>query len=338
MVVLVAMACPFATLPGCGRESDKAAENAGPKLKVAYIGLVSEAPIFVAQEKGFFREEGIDVELVKTDWNGLRGGLDRGSFDAAATLLMYLLKPIDQGADIKITGGTHMGCLQVQAGALTEIKNTSDLKGKRIAVSSMDSPPFYFACRALAAAGPNPRRDVTWLVIEPEVMEEALLSGQVDAVANSEPIGSMLLARDKVHTIVDQSTDLPYRDEFCCVAVVSGKLASSNPAAAAKVTRALLKGAKWVGENSSVAVYLAVERKYVASSAELNSRAMSRLRYAPGVSRCRDSVKSAAKDMKLLGLLKGSADSAELARRAWLDLEGVTDDWLKGLQVEKVSL
>src|SRR5690348_15488161 len=52
------------------------------KLKVAYLGLTCEAPIFVAQEQGFFKEEGLDVELVKTEWDGLREGLGLGRFDA----------------------------------------------------------------------------------------------------------------------------------------------------------------------------------------------------------------------------------------------------------------
>src|SRR5262249_1690994 len=66
------------------------------KLKVAYIGLTCEAPIFAAKENGFFAEEGLDVELVKTDWKGLQPGLSTGKFDANHTLLMYLLQGIEK--------------------------------------------------------------------------------------------------------------------------------------------------------------------------------------------------------------------------------------------------
>ena len=41
--------------------------------------------------------------------------------------------------------------------------------------------------------------------------------------------------------------------------------------------------------------------------------------------------------MKAAGLLNPSTDPAELAKRAWLDLDGVTDEWVKGLKVEKVA-
>src|SRR5690606_7702971 len=101
---------------GCGQGTDATkTDDAGP-LKVAYLGLTCEAPIFAAQEKGYFRDEGVDVELVRTDWDGLRDGLGLGRFDANHTLIMYLLKPIEQGLDVKITGGIHTGCLRIQAG------------------------------------------------------------------------------------------------------------------------------------------------------------------------------------------------------------------------------
>jgi NitT/TauT family transport system substrate-binding protein len=41
--------------------------------------------------------------------------------------------------------------------------------------------------------------------------------------------------------------------------------------------------------------------------------------------------------MKQAGLLKPSTDPVALAKRAWLDLDGVTDDWVKGITVQKVT-
>lgn len=48
------------------------------RLKVAYLGLTCEAPLFVTQAEGFYEEEGLDVKLVKTDWDALREGLGTG--------------------------------------------------------------------------------------------------------------------------------------------------------------------------------------------------------------------------------------------------------------------
>jgi NitT/TauT family transport system substrate-binding protein len=333
--IMLGASC-LALLPaGCGHEPTK--------LKVAYLGLTCEAPIFVAEEKGFYKEEGLDVELVKTDWDGLREGLGSGQFDANHTLIMYLLKPIEGGSDIKITGGIHAGCLRVQAGINSDIKTVKDLKGKTIGVPThLGSPPYLFCSRVLAANGINPdpdskNNDVHWLTFPPAELGLALSQGKVDAVATADPIGTILLGKGQVKTIADQAEDEPYKDEYCCAAVVSGKLARGNPAAAAKVTRAMLKAAKWVNENPTAAANLGVDKNYVAASAEINAQALSKLNYMPGVSRCRKSIDQAAAEMKKAGLLKATTDPVELAKKAWIDLDGVNDDWVNSLKVEKVA-
>jgi NitT/TauT family transport system substrate-binding protein len=256
---------------------------------------------------------------------------------------MYLLKPIESGTDVKITGGIHTGCLRLQAGANSDVKAVKDLKGKKVGVPThIGSPPYLFSCRVLAANGIDPRPekkdpDVEWVAYPPAELELALKQGKVDAVATSDPIGTILIGKGLVKVLADQAADEPYKDEYCCAAVVSGKLAKENPRAAAQVTRALLKGAKWVNENPIAAAHMAVEKKYIASTAEINAQAIAKLNYIPGVARCRESVDRAAKDMQAAGLLKPSTDPAELAKRAWLDLDGVTDEWVKGLKFEKVA-
>jgi NitT/TauT family transport system substrate-binding protein len=328
-------------LAGCGKGSDGTGGAERTELKVAYLGLTCEGPIFAAYEKGFFKEEGLDVELVKTDWDGLREGLGLGRFDANHTLIMYLLKPIEQGMDVKITGGIHTGCLRLQAGVKTDIKTVKDLRGKKIGVPThIGSPPYIFASRVLAAHDIDPRPEaeqVTWLPFPPDVLGKAVDDGRVDAVATSDPIGTILLGKKLVRTIADQAVDPPYADEYCCAAVVSGKLARESPAAAAKVTRALLKAAKWVGANPTAAAKMAVEKNYIAASVDINAQAISKLKYVPGVAKCRRDLDQAAKEMKKAGLLKASTDPAELAKRAWLDLDGVTDDWVAGIKVATVA-
>ncbi len=334
-------------LAGCGQTPAKkegAPSSNSPnassdpiKLKVAYIGLTCEPPIFVAYENGFFKEEGLDVELVKTDWEGLQSGLGLGKFDANHTLVMYLLKPIEAGLDVKITGGVHTGCLRVQAGIKTDIKTMADLKGKKIGITVFGSPPHLFASRALAVNGMDPKKDVDWVTFPPDAMGLALDQGRIDAVASAEPIGTILTVKEKVRTIADQATDDHYKDEFCCATAVSGKLMRENPAAAAKVTRAMLKGAKWVSVNPTAAAKLAVEKKYLAASPEINAQAISKLNYLPGVSKCRKDLDVVANEMKTAGLLKANTNAADLAKKAWADLDGLTDEWVKGIQVDQVA-
>jgi NitT/TauT family transport system substrate-binding protein len=307
------------------------------KLRVSYLGLTCEGPIFAAYELGFFKEEGLEVELVKTDWDSLRDGLGLGRFDATHHLTMFLLKPIEQGLDIKLTGGVHTGCLRLQAGLNTDIHRVEDLKGKRIAISSMGNPPFMFSGRVFSQHGMDSSRDVEWYVYPNDAMELALDQGQIDAVASAEPIGSILLWHDKVRNIADQATSPPFDKEYCCVTVVNGRLAREAPENAAKVTRAMLKGALWVQTNQTAMAKFAVEKNYISASVEVNAQAISKLNYLPGVAKARRDLLAAAQDMKKFGYLNEDTDPEELIKQAWLELPGVSDEWIKTLKVEKVA-
>ena len=330
-----------ATLLGVGYNASKATSPTGgehlTKIRVGYIGITCEAPIFCAVENGFFKDEGLDVELVKCEWSKYKDVLALGGFDIAHHLIMYLLKPTEQGLDVKFTAGIHAGCLRVQTATGGYIKTVKALRGKRIGVPGMGTPPFIFANRVLSANGIDGRREVTWIVFPAGELGLALDKGLVDAVADSEPIGTLLLANSKVRNVVDQATDAPYKDEYCCAVVVNGKFLANNPKAAAAATRALLKGAKWVEANPAAAARLSVEKKYLASNPELNTVAISHLRYVPSVSGAEDAVKSAAKEMKTAGMLDQTTDVAGLAKKAFVRLDGVSDEWLQSLQVDKIA-
>jgi NitT/TauT family transport system substrate-binding protein len=341
LVAVLLAGAGIALLPvGCGK-SQKATDGDPGKIKVAYLGLTCEAPIFVAQEKGLFTEQGLDVELVKTDWDGLREGLASGQFHANHTLVMYILKGVEKGSDFVVTGGVHMGCLRVQVGWNSPIKSVSELRGKRIGVpTNIGSPPAMFASRALAAAGIDPSveaKEVTWVALEPGLLGERLKQGELDAVATSDPIGTILEGTRVTKTIVDQTKDKPYADEYCCAMVVNGEFARKYPSAAAKVTRAILKGSKWVNENPKAAAELGIAKNFISASVETNTQALMQLRYVPGVAQAKRSLEHAAEDMKKAKLLSPSTDPAALAKRAWRDLDGVTDEWVVAESVTHIE-
>jgi len=341
--LIVALAVGTLLLAGCSQKKENAAAPGGSrgnglvKIRVGYIGLTCEAPIYIAVEKGFFKEEGLDVTLVKCDWANYKDVMALGGYDITHHLVMYFLKPIEQGLDVKFTGGIHRGCLRVQAAVNGKVNSVEDLRGKRIGIPGMGTPPFIFANRVLSAHGIDPSKEITWIVFPAGELGLAVDKGEVDAVADSEPIGTMLVAEGKVKNIADQANDAPYKDEYCCEVIVSGKFLAASPKAAVAATRALLKAAKWVQTNPAAAARLSVEKKYLASNPELNTVAISHLNYIPSVSLAEASVKSAAVAMKKAGMLSPTTDVDELAKRAFVYLPGVTDEWIDSLQVEKVA-
>jgi NitT/TauT family transport system substrate-binding protein len=332
--LLLVVFCGALAVCGCKRGGDSQDSN---KVRIGYIGLTCEAPIFTAVEKGFFKEEGLDISLVKCDWKNYKDVLALGGYDITHHLVMYFLKPIEQGLDVKFTGGIHRGCLRVQALAKSDIRTVKDLRGKRIGVPGMGTPPFIFANRVLGANGIDASKEITWIVFPAGELGLALDKGEVDAVADSEPIGSLLLSQGKVRNIADQAADAPYSDEYCCAVLVNGKFLARNPKATAGATRALLKAAKWVEANPKAAAKLSVEAKYLASTVDMNTVAISHLRYVPSVSGAEVAVKLASAEMKTAGMLSPTTDVEALARKAFVKLEGVSDEWLQSLSVEKVA-
>ncbi len=330
--------CTAASLTSCGKKTTTTEVVNSKKVKIGYIGLTCEAPIYTAYEKGFFKEEGLEPELVKCSWAAYKDNLALGSYDITHHLVMYFLKPIEQGLNVRFLGGVHTGCLRVQTAVNSPIKKIQDLKGKRIGVPGMGTPPFVFANRVLGTNGVDPSTDIEWKVFPAGELGLALSKGEVDAVANAEPIGTLLIADGRARNIegMDEATDEPYASEYCCEIIANGKWIDANPDTAARATRAILKGAVWVQQNPKAAAQMAVDKKYLASTVELNTVALSRLKYIPSVALAEQTLYSAAREMKEAKMLAPTTDTDALAKKAFRHLDGVTDDWIKTVKVETV--
>ena len=336
--ILNVILCTVFLFAGCSRKTSTTKIINSKHVKIGFIGLTCEAPIYTAYEKGFFKEEGLEPELVKCSWANYKDNLALGSYDITHHLVMYFLKPIEQGLDVRFLGGVHTGCLRVQTGVNSPIHTIQDLKGKRIGVPGMGTPPFVFANRVLGTHGVDASKDITWKVFPAGELGLALTKGEVDAVADAEPIGTLLVADGRARNIdgMDEATDEPYASEYCCEIIGNGKWIDANPDTAARATRAILKGAVWVQQNPKAAAKLAVDKKYLASTVELNTIALSRLKYIPSVGRAEQTLYTAAKEMREAKMLSPTTDTDALAKRAFQHLDGVTDEWIKTVRVEKV--
>jgi NitT/TauT family transport system substrate-binding protein len=89
--------------------------------------------------------------------------------------------------------------------------------------------------------------------------------------------------------------------------------------------------------NPSAAAKVAIEKKYVAATLEVNAQAIAMLKFEPGVAKAKRDIRTAALEMKKAGFLKKDTDPQEVAKNAWLDLEGVSDDWHKTVKVKQVA-
>lgn len=274
---------------------------------------------------------------MKVEWTQFKDVLALGGFHIGHQPVMMFLKPIEQGLDVKMTAGVHKGCLRVQAPRGGKISKVEDLRGKRIGVPGMGTPPFIFANRVLGRNKIDPRTEITWRVFPSGELGLALEKNEIDAVATSEPIGSLLLAEGKVQNIADLGVDMPYADEYCCSIMMNGKYLEANRAACAAASRAVLKGAKWVEANPRAAARMSVEKGYIASNPELNTQALGGLRYIPSVAGGRDAIRTAAQDMMAVGMLDAATNIEEVTKRIYVEFDGVTDEWLETVKVPKLA-
>ncbi len=72
LVAVLGLAVLTAAAAGsCTRDESRVLANGRTKVRIGYIGITCEAPLFTAMEKGFFEEEGLDVEMVRCEWASL---------------------------------------------------------------------------------------------------------------------------------------------------------------------------------------------------------------------------------------------------------------------------
>ncbi|MDR2429324.1 MAG: ABC transporter substrate-binding protein [Puniceicoccales bacterium] len=318
----------FALVPALAHAEANAAATPGAPLKkitIAHVGSTCDSTVFIAKSQGFFQEEGLDAELVLGDWNFIKEGLAFGRITATQGLVMNYLKPIEQGLDARFTAGIHRGCLHILAPKNSPIKTGADLKGKRIGVPGLGSSPWVFAARVASDNGCDIRRDVEWRPFPVAELKLALDKREVDAIALSDPIAEILLSSGEVKSIVNQGTDAPYKDEYCCVMVVNGKLSREDPATAAAITRAVLKAAAWIEANPRKTAELAVAAKHIAGSVEINARVLSKLDYAPSVEGGREATRTAATALRRSGVIAKNVDIEKLVARTFTALPGLDD-------------
>ena len=161
-----------------------AADKPLDKFRIGYIAEPAHGLHFVAKEKGFFKEEGIDAELFQfsNTAEGLTalkaGKLDVGTFGTAGPLLF-----ISKGADFTIFGGMMIGgqAIITRPENADKFKKLENFKGKKIGMGKLTTGDVIFR-GALLQAGIDWRKDLTIVELQGQgAVVEAVKKGAVDA-------------------------------------------------------------------------------------------------------------------------------------------------------------
>lgn len=164
---------------------------------------LSYVPLYYGQEKGFFAEEGLDVQVLVV--RGVIGvsSLMSGEIDVtchAGSGFSAILR----GIPLKIISVTRDRPLHELLVA-PAIGTSADLKGKTIAVGSLEGTAAVITRRVLEAKGIDPQKDVMLLTMEAYARLQALVTGKVAGAMITPP--STYLAQDQGFKVFGRGRD-----------------------------------------------------------------------------------------------------------------------------------
>ena len=178
---------------GCGNTSDQTAGN--KELQEINIGLmpdIDSVPVIMAQEKGYFAEEGLKVNIQQ-----FKSAMDRdaalqsGNLDGAISDMLAVAFAKSGGFDVKVTAFTN-GSYKLIAGKDAEVNSIHDLIGKDVAISK--NTIIEYVTDQITVTNNMPENSLNKVVI-PQIPTrlEMLQNGKLAAATLPEPMGSIAI-------------------------------------------------------------------------------------------------------------------------------------------------
>jgi len=204
----------LAAVPAIGLTGANARAQALEKTKVS-IAVGGKAsfyylPLSIAEFKGFYKAEGLDVEI--SDFAGGSRALAAvvgGSADVVSGAYEHTINLQQKGQMFQafvLQGRAPQMAIGVSSKTMAGYKSVADLKGKKIGVSAPGSSTNMMASFMLANAGLK-ASDVSFVGVGTGAgAVTALRSGQIDAISNVEPVMTMLQQSGDIRIVADMRT------------------------------------------------------------------------------------------------------------------------------------
>ncbi|MGH7828259.1 MAG: ABC transporter substrate-binding protein [Candidatus Binatia bacterium] len=183
-VMVLAAVTFLGGLPGTSRAQDKI--TVGITTKTGTTGL----PFVVAEEKGFFKSEGLNAVSVVMQNQVVVNGVVTRHVDYGGTFSNFIGAALS-GLPVRIVMAVMDGSDHYLVTS-PNIKRVEDLKGKKFGISSFGGTPHSEAIMILRKHGMNPDKDVTFLQIGGSSSRYAALhSGSIDAAMLVPPFNKL---------------------------------------------------------------------------------------------------------------------------------------------------
>lgn len=188
--------------------------EAATKIALLYTPAVDFAGCYVAKDRGFFAERGLDVELSLAQ-NGavIAPALVSNSAQIGTPTLAVLLQADEQGLGLVVVAGgtvapTPPGATGVVAREGSGLKGAADLVGRKVGVPSFGGTLDVLAKNWVRASGADYRK-VDWVEVPFPRMGDSLKAGLVDAVQAVAPFYRRIIDEKLGYSIGDPNADVP---------------------------------------------------------------------------------------------------------------------------------
>ncbi len=275
------------------------AAGAPDTVKIAYVAIMNFAPLYVAIERGYMKEQNIQVEMQKvTSGSDAMAFLANGQLDAGGIgIQASTFNAINKGFDLRIVASA---ALQPRKDGPTvllvrkdlydsgKIKSVADLKGKKIAIAGGGGTTgAYFVAKILKENGLT-IKDIEMVNLAAPDMPLAVDKGSVDGALAGPPYSDQILSDKKGVLLVKDMAP----GAMTTVFMYSGKFMSTRPDVAKRFMTALVKGSRAMqGDQYLAPTNLKAYLAYVTSTEEGIKNGAPQL-YDPDLKVYVDSIKS----------------------------------------------
>ena len=227
-----------------------------PTVRIGYLNIVASLPLFVAEERGFFKDAGIqyDATVIATS-NQLVDAIVAGNLDcyiessAVPVLAVELQSPgkLRVFSVSEITSQAPFDALLVKEDS--SIKRLPELSGKRIGVFP-GSTATNLLKKYLKDQGVDVS-SITFVPLPPTNQLTALIQGAIDALHAYEPTTAIAMAKGGVRQLFGSAYAAMLSPNPQGVAAVSAEFIKKHPDTAAKVVSAFERAMVFMKERDA---------------------------------------------------------------------------------------
>jgi NitT/TauT family transport system substrate-binding protein len=260
---------------------------------------IASIDLYVAQERGFFREEGLDPQLVQVRATAAIAAGVSGEVHALGSI-GSAMRAVQRGVPIKVLA-VSLRRPVFWLVSRPELKTFADLKGKVMGTTTLGGSQHTAGIRLLRKNGLDPDKDVTTVLAgDVPTQLQALVNGSIQIGILSPPI--LIVARDKFKMNVLASA----MDEFTSLQNglgVADRVLKEQRELVKKMLRARAKGNRYFHQNERgtaevLAKYIGVDLVTALETVRLTRSAFT-TNGIPGDEEIRDYLKM---DAQILGL------------------------------------